>query len=133
MTKIESEKVEINTSIGAVFNFLCDIRNYESLMPEQITNWQATENDCTFTISGMATISMGIIEKNTNKHIKIVSQGKVPFNFDLNVFLEEKSPSSTTGELVMNADLNMMLKMMAQKPLSNFINLLAQKMKDIPS
>jgi carbon monoxide dehydrogenase subunit G len=131
MTKIESEKTEINKPVAEVYNFLCDMRNYEKLMPEQITNWQATENDCTFTISGMATISMGITEKNPNRSIKIVSQGKVPFNFDLNVLIEEKGPALTGAEIIMNADLNMMLKMMAQKPLTNFINMLAQKMKEI--
>lgn len=131
MTKIQSNKVEIENSIQNVFNFLCDFRNYEKMMPEQVTNWQATEDDCSFTIAGMAHINMKIAEKNSNNHIKIVSHGKVPFNFDLNVFLEDKGANKTSGEIVMNADLNMMLKMMAEKPLTNFINMLAERMKDI--
>lgn len=130
-TKLESDKVEINNSASNIFNYLSDFRNFEKLMPSQVTNWQATEDECSFTISGMATIGMKIIEKTPVTKITITSNGKVPFDFKLFVFIEEKGADNCIGQLVFESDLNPMMKMMVEKPLGNFFNMLAQKMKAI--
>lgn len=129
--KIESEKSDINKPASEIFSFLSNFNNFQKLMPEQVTNWQSTENDCTFTIKGMATIGMKIDEKIPNSLIKISSHGKVPFTFNLNVQLTETSPTQTTGQLIFDADLNPMMAMMVEKPLRNFFNILAAKMKDV--
>jgi carbon monoxide dehydrogenase subunit G len=131
MTRIESKVVDINNSSKNIFDFLSDFKNYEKLMPEQVTNWTATNDECNFTISGMATIGMKIVEKNPHNHVGITSHGKVPFKFTLDANIEETGAKSCKGQLVMNADLNMMMKMMAEKPLRNFLDMLAEKMKDI--
>ncbi|MBA3704755.1 MAG: SRPBCC family protein [Bacteroidetes bacterium] len=131
MTKIESEKVEINNPASAVFNYLSDFNNFQKLMPPQVTNWTSTTDECSFTINGMATIGMKIIEKTPSTQITISSNGKVPFEFKLFVFLTEKDANNCTGQLVFESDMNPMMKMMVVKPLGNFFNMLAQKMKDI--
>jgi carbon monoxide dehydrogenase subunit G len=129
--KLESDKVEINNSSAAIFNYLSDFKNFEKLMPAQVTNWQATNDECSFTINGMATIGMKIIEKEPNTKITISSNGKVPFEFQLFVLITEKDPANCIGQLVFESDMNPMMKMMVEKPLGNFFNMLAQKMKDI--
>lgn len=131
LTKIESEKIEINKPASVIFNYLNDFRNFEKLMPPQVTNWQATSEDCSFTINGMATIGMKIIDKTPSTKITISSNGKVPFEFKLFVLLTEKDANNCVGQLTFESDLNPMLKMMVEKPLGNFFNMLAQKMKDI--
>lgn len=129
--KIESDKSEINKSTAEVFSFLSNFNNFQKLMPPQVTNWQSTESECTFTISGMATIGMKIVEKVPNSLIKISSNGKVPFYFFLNVVLTENSLAQCTGQLIFESDLNPMMQMMVEKPLRNFFNLLAGKMKEV--
>ena len=133
MTRIESEKVEINNSSVNIFNLLGNFNNFQKLMPPQVTNWSSTEDECSFTISGMATIGMKIIEKTPHSKIKISSNGKVPFNFDLNVLLTDLAEDKCSGQLIFEADLNPMLKMMVEKPLTNFFNLLAGKLKEMNS
>jgi hypothetical protein len=130
-TKLESDKVEINNSAENIFNYLSDFRNFEKLMPSQVTNWQSTSEECSFTINGMATIGMKIIEKTPVSKITITSSGKVPFDFKLFVLIEDKGANSCVGQLTFESDMNPMLKMMVEKPLGNFFNMLAQKMKDI--
>ena len=100
-------------------------------MPEQVTNWHSTEEECSFTISGMASIGMKIVEKTPNTLLKIVSQGKTPFSFTLNIHIAETSSDKCTGHLICEADLNPMMAMMAEKPLRKFFNVLAEKMKGI--
>ncbi len=131
MTIIESEKVEINNSAEKVFNYLSDFNNFEKLMPSQVTNWTSTNEECSFTINGMATIGMKIIEKTPHTKITITSNGKVPFEFKLYVLLAEVDANNCIGQLTFESELNMMMKMMVEKPLGNFFNMLAQKMKDI--
>ena len=131
MTRIESEKVEVNNSSEKTFAFLSDFNNFQKLMPPQVTNWQSTADECSFTISGMATIGVKIVEKKPNSEIKIVSNGKVPFNFNLNVFLSEAAADKCNGQLVFEADLNPMIKMMVEKPLTNFFNLLVVRLKEL--
>ncbi len=129
--KLESEKVAINNASQNIFNYLGDFKNFETLMPPQVTNWQATTDECSFTINGMATIGMKIIEKTPNSKISITSNGKVPFEFKLFVLITETGENSCIGQLTFESDMNPMLKMMVEKPLGNFFNMLAQKMKDI--
>jgi hypothetical protein len=130
-TKLASDKVEINNSAENIFNYLSDFRNFEKLMPSQVTNWQATNEECSFTINGMATIGMKIIDKTPHSKITISSNGKVPFEFQLFVLIEDKGGNNCVGQLTFESDMNPMLKMMVEKPLGNFFNMLAQKMKDI--
>jgi|ERR1019366_960853 carbon monoxide dehydrogenase subunit G len=131
MTKIESEKVEINNSAEKIFNYLSDFKNFEKLMPTQVSNWSANSEECSFTINGMATIGMKIIEKIPFSKIIISSNGKVPFDFKLFIFITEKAAGSSIGQITFESDLNPMMKMMVEKPLGNFFNMLAKKMTDI--
>jgi carbon monoxide dehydrogenase subunit G len=132
MTRIESDKTDVNKSKEEVFNFLCNFNNFEKLMPEQVTNWQSTEEECSFTISGMATLGMKMVEKRPSDYIKVERNGKAPFDFTLECLLKEKTTAQSEVQLAFNADLNPMLKMMAVKPLTNFLNLLVQRLKDMP-
>lgn len=131
MTKIESEKVDIPNSAENIYNYLSNFKNFEMLMPAQVTNWEATPDDCSFTINGMATIGMKIIEKVPNSKIIVSSNGKVPFDFKMTIYLTEKVATASVGQITFESELNPMMKMMVEKPLGNFFNMLAKKMADI--
>ncbi|MES2592453.1 MAG: SRPBCC family protein [Bacteroidota bacterium] len=131
LTKIESEIVEIDNSAENIFNYLSDFRNFEKLMPSQVTNWTATNDECSFTLNGMATIGMKIVEKTPFQKIVINSNGKVPFDFQLFVNITEKGATNSVGQIIFESNLNPMMKMMVVKPLGNFFNMLAHRMKDI--
>lgn len=130
--KIESDKVEVNKSCEEVFNFLSDFRNFEKLLPEdKISDWKATEDTCGFTIKGMAEIGMKIENKVPNSQINIKSHGENPFDFTLNAFMEETEPGKCKGFMIFDADVNPFMKMMVQKPLTNFFNMLTHKLKEV--
>lgn len=58
MVRIESDEITVEKSDAKVFEFLSDCNNLQQLMPEQVTDWQSTVNDCSFTIKGMASLGM---------------------------------------------------------------------------
>lgn len=130
MTTFNSEQVTIERNNQLIFEFLSDFNNFESLMPPQVSDWESDSEHCSFNIQNMATLGMRYSVKEPFDHIGIVSEGKSPFDFDLHCYLDPVSENSTNVRLQLNADLNMMLKMMASKPLANFVNILAIKIKE---
>jgi carbon monoxide dehydrogenase subunit G len=130
MTRIDSEKITMKKSAQEVYSFLSDFNNFEKLMPEQVVDWKSTTDECTFTIKGMATLGMKIIEKKPNSLIKVEKSGSAPFDFFLYCLIEEKQNESIV-QLAFDADLNPMMKMMAVKPLTNFLNILVNKLRDL--
>lgn len=129
MTEFISNRVEINAPADKVYTFLSDFTNFEHLMPEQIKNWQADADSCSFTIEGMATLNMRIASKNPPKNIHIVADGKNPIDYTLDIFLFEVNEAKSKVEIVFNADLNPFIKAMASRPLQNFVDMLAQKLQ----
>src|SRR5690554_5590877 len=121
MTTIETKHQTADSSAEKLFAFLSDMNNYEHLMPEgKIENWKSEEDHCEFTIKGMAKIGMEIQETVKPNLIKINSFGKVPFPFDLNIHINPISDQSSELFMVFNGDINMFMKMMVEKPLTNF-------------
>ena len=128
MTRIESDKRNIDKSSEVIFNFLSDFNNFETLMPDKVVDWKSDSDSCSFTISGLASLGMRITEKTPNTYIKIVDEGKVPFKFDFLVNIVDNGNSSEV-QLIFDADLNTMLKMVAVKPLRNFLNMLLDELQ----
>jgi len=128
--KIEGKKVSVNANRKKVYEFLSNFNNYEKLMPEQIVNWKSEDENCSFTVKGMADLSLKFEEKNPPIFIKIVPNGKVPFSFTLLVNLEEDSlnEQKTTAGVDVDANLNPMLAMMAKRPLENLVNVMAENL-----
>ncbi|RLD60199.1 MAG: SRPBCC family protein [Bacteroidetes bacterium] len=130
MTEINSEHVDIQKPAKEIFIFLSDFNNFEKLMPEQVVNWKSTNDTCSFTIKGMATLGMRHQSMVEHSEINLVSDGSAPFSFTLSCLLDDKG-NNTDAQMKLNADLNPMLKMMAKKPLQNFVNLLVKKLKEV--
>ncbi len=132
MTRIETEKVNCPQPAEKLYTFLTDFKNFQSLMPPQVSNWQSTEDTCSFTINNMATVGMKIESKTPHNKIHIISDGgKVPFTFTLDVLITSVDANNSIGQLVFDADIPIFLRPMVTGPLTNFFNLLAKKMADI--
>jgi len=130
MTTLESDPVTVDKPAKEIYDFLSDFNNFEKLMPEQVTNWQSTSDECSFTIQGMATLGMKIVEKVPNSLVKVIKNGSAPFDFSLSCRIEDLQQQCSV-KMSFDADLNPMMKMMAARPLTNFLNMLASKLKEI--
>jgi len=128
---IESSRQIINRQVIDVYTFIEDFRNFEHLMPEQVKNYQATSDDCNFEISGMGQVSLIITERIECSQIKAASAGKTAVNFELIVNLSPESDDQCSVVVQLNAELSMMLELIAKNPLNNFINILVSKLKEV--
>lgn len=131
MTTFSSPSVTLKKSSKDIYGFLTDFSNFEKLLPEQVTNWQSSGDKCSFTIQGMATIDMAIAEKVEYSMVEYISEGSSPLSFNLRFSINSKSDSSAEVNVTLSAELNAMLKMMASRPLQNFVNLLSDKLREI--
>lgn len=131
MATFNSDEVVIARDPGYIYEFLADFGNFEKLMPPQVTDWKSDSESCSFNIQNMATLGMRYRSRIPNSRIDIIADGKVPFSFDLQCFIDETGTETSRVKLQFNADLSPMLMMMASRPLGNFINILAVKLKEI--
>lgn len=129
MSIINSDKLIINRSNGVLFNFVADFNNFGKLMPEQVTDWKSTADTCSFTIRGMASLSMHMVVRQPNDKIVMASVGDKPFSFELICHLVAISEESTEAQLIFDAQLSPMIAMIATRPLQNFVNILVSKLK----
>ncbi len=127
MAKIESKEVTINEKSSTLSKFLGNLNNLQKLMPEdKISDWESDEDSCRFQIKGLAKIGMRKTSEDSSK-VVMESEGKNPFDFTLTINLDEKG-DDTTAKILFDGKMNPFMKAMVEKPLTNFFNMLADKL-----
>ncbi len=121
---LESPKVTVNKSAQDVFTFLSDVKNFEALMPENISKFENLSDDkFLFALKGMPEI---ILEKKEvvapNKIILGAAGGKLDFSLTGNISEIEAEKSEV--QLSFNGDFNPMMAMMIKGPIGKFIETL---------
>ena len=80
-------------------------------------------------MKGMSELNLEFAEKIPNSKISIVAKNsQVPFSLDC--FITEKD-EQCQARLELNAEINMMMRVMIEKPLTKFLNVLATKMQNL--
>jgi carbon monoxide dehydrogenase subunit G len=125
---LESQKVIINTSAQDTFNFLKDVKNFKSLMPDNISKFEVLENDkFLFALKGMPEIVLKLKEiKEPNLIVLGAAGGKL--DFTLTGYITEIGTNQSDVKLVFSGEFNAMMAMMIKKPISSFIETLASNM-----
>ena len=129
---IETNHQSINASQEEVYNFLIDMKNFEQLFPQdKVDNWESTNETCTMKIKSMGSLGLKRVACTANSLIYLDSFGKTPFKFTLNIFLSEKENNCCEVHLVFDGDINPFMKMMVEKPLTEFFNSLVKRLAKI--
>ncbi|MFI1745476.1 SRPBCC family protein [Thalassobellus sediminis] len=122
---LESPKINVGKSPQEVFDFLADIKNFESLMPENISKFEVLDDDkFLFALKGMPEI---ILKKKEitppNKIVLGAAGGKIDFSLVGNII--EINDTSSEVQLEFSGDFNPMMAMMIKGPITKFIETLA--------
>ena len=127
---IDSDKVHVNATPETIVSFLQDATNLIHLLPQdKITDFTATKEECSFKVQGGIIISLvqDGVENTTKLFLK--SGEKSPFPFRLTIHLEDTKDGSE-GYIHFDGEVNMFLKMMVEKPLTNLFNYMSTKLKE---
>lgn len=115
MSTFKSE-VTISKPINEVYKFLADLNNHQQLMPENIQDWVSTYDTASFNIQNMTKLSLIISNRELNTEVNIIPSEKPPFGLELKWSLSSVG-DQTHVLFTIDADLNMMFKMIASGPL----------------
>ena len=123
--KLESTKVSLDKSAQEVFNFLTNVENFESLMPENISKFELMDAETfLFALSGMPEI---VLKKKSieSPHTIVLGAAGGKLDFSLTAKIESVSETKSEVQLMFEGDFNAMMAMMIKAPISKFIETLA--------
>jgi hypothetical protein len=127
---ITSTKVDVNATQEVVQAFLTDSHNILHLMPQdKISDWKSTSTECSFKVQGGVIITL--IQDGIEGVDKVFMKSgeKSPFPFKLTLHINNNGEKSN-GYIEFDGEVNMFLKMMVEKPLTNLFNHMSEKLQE---
>jgi carbon monoxide dehydrogenase subunit G len=126
----QSRTGKLSASAEEVFTFVTDIRNFERFIPNgTITGWKAEKESCSFNVSMLGTVNVKLAEKE--RFSKVVFEGDAlrKNDFSLTLDISDNINSHADVKVLLSADLNPIMKMMAAKPINQFLEMLINEME----
>ena len=90
-----------------LFEYVGNMNNLPSVLPEQVVNVTADCDNLSFTIQGMGSIALQVTKREPNCLIQLSPVGKTPFQFVLNVYIRD---NKTTRQQVETRQCNLKIK-----------------------
>ena len=128
---LTSKKVTVQKSAETLFDFLCDVKNFEKLMPDTISKFEIIRDDAfVFALKGMPEIALELKEVNCPIQVKLVAiSDKLPFTLIGNI--EAINEQSSYVSLQFEGDFNPMMAMMIKGPITKFIETLSSNLENL--
>jgi len=129
--KITGPKTTINASAETVFEFLTKPANIELLLPEdKISDFTSNSEGCSFKAQGGITIPLIITKKVEPTAVHMNDGGKGPFSYELVIYINAESGDKCFGYLEFDGDVNMFMKLLVEKPLTNLFEEMTKKLQE---
>nr|WP_321414125.1 SRPBCC family protein [uncultured Allomuricauda sp.] len=128
---IEASKKKVAKSDKEVYEFLTDIKNFETLMPENIDKFEVLdENTFKFALKGMPEIVLRLKEQHPyDKVVLGAASDKLPFTLTADIVSLGENESEVS--LSFEGQFNAMMAMMIKAPITNFMGTLSNNMDKI--
>jgi hypothetical protein len=129
--QIESKKVSVQKSAEDLCTFLCDVKNFEQLMPENISKFEVlSDTSFVFALKGMPEIGLEVKDVISPEKVVLGAiSDKIPFQLTGNI--KETDVDSSEAELIFNGDFNPMMAMMIKGPITKFLETLVNNMEEL--
>ncbi|MDA3881232.1 MAG: hypothetical protein PF436_12655 [Prolixibacteraceae bacterium] len=145
ISKYISNVKTANHNHQVIYNYLSDFRNIAVFFNENtlnmisqqipkasIENFESDSDSCSFTITSYGEAGLRITEREPTKTIKISGEGKIPFELFFWIQILPVSAYQSKIRLTLHANLNVMMKMVADKKLKDGLNQLADVLTKLP-
>jgi hypothetical protein len=131
LTYFESRSGTLTCKPVEVFVFVTDIRNFGQFIPKgSIDNWKAEKESCSFGVSLLGTVAVRLTTKE--EYNKVVFNGDAfkKNDFTLTLNISENVLNTADVKVMLSAELNQMMKMMAVNPINQFLEILIKEMEN---
>lgn len=129
--QLESNITTINKSAEDTYHFLLDVKNFEQLMPDNISKFEVIrENAFIFALKGMPEIALEL--KESTPHSKVVLgaiSDKLPFT--LTASINQTNATQSTVKLNFSGEFNAMMAMMIKGPITKFLETLSSNLANL--
>jgi len=130
ISKFESRTGKLTCNAEEFFTFVTDIRNFERFIPQgTINNWHAEKESCSFNVSMLGTIGFKLTEKEMFNRVVFDGDALNKNDFKLIFDISGDGNNCAKVKVLLNAELNPMLKMMATKPIGQFLEMIINEME----
>ena len=120
----------MSCSVEDVFAFVTDIRNFQRFIPEgTISNWNSEKESCSFNVSMLGTVSVRLSEKKEYSKVVFTGDALKKNDFILTLAISDNAENHAEVRVMLSADLNPMIKMIATKPIGQFLEMLINEME----
>jgi len=131
LSQFSSRLAKLTCSGDEFFTFITDMRNFGQFIPSGSANgWHANEDNCVFTMAPMGEVSLKVLSKTRSSAVSFSGIVLVTTAFTLHVSIHEDENTKADVKLLMEADLNPMLKLMASGPIDRFLDTLVTEMEN---
>jgi hypothetical protein len=128
--EFESRTGKLTCTTSELFSFITSLRNFEQFIPDgNIKNWQASDDNCSFQIPPFGTATVRIMEKIPFSLVEYSGDALKKNDFKLSVHISENDKKRAEVKLILSADLNPVLKIMAVEPVKKFMEILISEME----
>jgi hypothetical protein len=131
LSHYESRSGSLSCTSMEVFDFVTDIRNFEQFIPDgTISSWQSGKDACSFSVSMIGSVSVRI--SNKEPYNKVIFNGDALKKNDFSLILNIMDGANNTADVkvFLEAELNPMLRMVADKPIIQFLEILIREMEN---
>ena len=97
----------------------------------QIENFEATENECSFSISPLGKVGLSVVDREPNNVVKLRGSEGLPIEINCWIQFLPVNEESCKVRLTLHAELNPMIKMMVNKHLEDGVNRIADALTRI--
>ena len=130
LSKFESRTGRLAGNAEEVFTFVTDIRNFERFIPAGIiSNWKSEKESCSFSVSMLGTVSVRLAEKERYTRVVFSGDALKKNDFLLTLNITDNSSDHAEVKIMLSAELNPMMKMIAVKPIGQFLERLINEME----
>ncbi len=112
-----------------IFSFITDIRNFKQFIPsDTVADWEASKDQCSFRVPRVGNVSLKIVRQEKPGLVAFKGNALKDNDFDLIVHINQNDNGKADIKISLNAELNPMMKMIAARPIGQFLEMLADRM-----
>jgi len=132
MLTINSKTAIAKGSQKKVFDFVSDFRNFSGLLPqERLSDLEISRESIRFNLQGLGRVGLVITNKKPYSELIIGATEDSSADFTFGINIGEYGAEQAEVKMILQANLNMFLELMARGPLQQFADLVVDKLAEV--
>ncbi|HLP75118.1 MAG TPA: hypothetical protein VK155_19605 [Bacteroidales bacterium] len=131
MDHYESRTAKSGCTPEDIYGFVTDIRNFKRFIPAgSVNDWQADADTCSFNVSHLGSVKMGIDAKEPYSLVSFRGTAMKNNHFEMHLHINRTEDNTAAVHLELNTQLNPFIKMVAAKPIGQFLEMIAGRIEN---